>query len=137
MYSLLRRRQHLLLIVCCALMLSACGANRPPSTITTPAGQSAWYARKAVLAFEALGDAAIGLNTIRKADGQPVLSLAQTTPIVTVSRDAIAALGKAPAGWRAVTTEALAKARSSLDASGRQELGQWLLLVEGILKEAP
>lgn len=139
MRSLLRKQQALLCIVLAALTLSACAANRPPSTIVTPAGQASWYARKAVLGFEALGDAAIGLNAVVACNPEckPLVSTDATRAIVVVSRDAIMALGRAPEGWRVVTTEGLAKARSSLDAAGQKELGQWLVLIEGILKEAP
>ncbi len=131
-----------LFIVAAALLLSSCAALRPPDTVATGPGRNAWYAQRAVLAFEAVVDGAVGLNKLQLCTGEtlpqqcrPTLSDTNLRIVLDVSRRTVVVLGKTPDGWRAATAQGLTELRTKLDSSGRSQLGQWLAFAEAILKE--
>lgn len=130
------------LVVCLSLALSSCAGFRPPDTVATGPGRNAWYAQRAVLAFEAVVDGAIGLNKLQLCTGdatpqhcRPTLSDTNTRIALDVVRRTVIVLGKTPEGWRVATSQGITELRTKLDSAGRSQLGQWLEFAEAILKE--
>lgn len=138
----MRSLQFVVVLMWCAVIVQSCAFGKPQVAPTlSPEASVIYRADEALVAIEAVQDAAIGLNAIRvclpppdQMQCQPFLSDNDTRMVKDLVKDAVITTKLAPDGYLKFIGGALDRIIMRLDESTKKKLMPYIAAAQTILR---